>query len=42
MGLSKTFTLSQQFTTMTNGDIAKEFCIARSTFLRYVANYKRV
>ena len=31
----------QQFTTMTNGDIAKEFDIARSTLLRYVANYKR-
>ncbi len=30
----------QQFTTMTNADIAIEFNIARSTLLRYVAKYK--
>ncbi len=31
----------QNCTTMTNADIAKEFNIARSTLLRYVANYKK-
>jgi len=31
----------QNCTTMTNADIAKEFDIARSTLLRYVANYKK-
>ena len=31
----------QNYTTMTNADIAKEFDIARSTLLRYVANYKK-
>jgi len=31
----------QQFTTMTNADIAKEFDIARSTLLRYVSKYKK-
>ena len=31
----------QNCTTMTNADIAKEFGIARSTLLRYVANYKK-
>jgi DNA invertase Pin-like site-specific DNA recombinase len=31
----------QTNTTMTNGDIAKEFDIARSTLLRYVAKYKK-
>ena len=31
----------QNFTTMTNGDIANEFDIARSTLLRYVSNYKK-
>ena len=31
----------QNFTTMTNAAIAKEFDIARSTLLRYVANYKK-
>ena len=32
----------QNNTTMTNADIAKEFGIARSTLLRYVANYKKM
>lgn len=31
----------QNFTNMTNGDIAKEFDVARSTLLRYVANYNK-
>ncbi|MFA6138747.1 MAG: recombinase family protein [Sulfurimonas sp.] len=31
----------QNNTTMTNGDIAKEFDIARSTLLKYVATYKK-
>lgn len=31
----------QNCTTMSNADIAKEFGIARSTLLRYVANYKK-
>ena len=31
----------QNYTTMTNADIAIEFDIARSTLLRYVATYKK-
>ena len=31
----------QNFTTMTNGEIANEFDIARSTLLRYVAKHKK-
>lgn len=31
----------QNYTTMTNAEIAKEFDIARSTLLRYVSNYKK-
>lgn len=31
----------QNYTTMTNADIAKEFGVARSTLLRYVSNYKK-